>query len=65
LFDQEMLSLFASLRKKLGINLQAKFFDWCMRVGDWKKEGLFHEQYFVDGKPKFSHYQLDQTASVL
>ena len=51
--------------KKVGLELQPKFFDWCLRNTDFQKFGLFREKYFTNGKPKFTHFQLDQTASVL
>jgi glucoamylase len=37
----------------LGIDIQEKFFRWCMRAEGWRRTGLFYEKYHVDGR----HYQ--------
>ena len=51
--------------KILGLNIQEKFFKWCMKAEGWKKTGLFYEKYFVNGKKALHHFQPDQTGSVL
>lgn len=49
----------------LGLNIEEKFFNWCMKAEGWKKTGLFYEKYFVDGRKARHHFQPDQTGSVL
>ena len=51
--------------KVLGLNIQEKFFKWCMKAEGWKKTGLFYEKYFINGKKASHHFQPDQTGSVL
>jgi GH15 family glucan-1,4-alpha-glucosidase len=49
----------------LGIDIQEKFFRWCMRAEGWSRTGLFYEKYHVSGRQAFHHFQPDQTGSVL
>lgn len=49
----------------LGLNIEEKFFQWCMKAEGWKQTGLFYEKYFVNGKKARNHFQPDQTGSVL
>ncbi|MCK4892170.1 MAG: hypothetical protein KAS78_05880 [Candidatus Pacebacteria bacterium] len=49
----------------LGIDIQEKFFKWCMKAEDWEKTGLFYQNYFINGKKLQQHFQPDQTGSVL
>ncbi|MEK6969042.1 MAG: glycoside hydrolase family 15 protein [Nanoarchaeota archaeon] len=49
----------------LGLNIEEKFFSWCMKAEGWKQTGLFYEKYFVNGKKARHHFQPDQTGSIL
>jgi glucoamylase len=50
----------------LGIEIQEKFFNWCMtRAEGFKKTGLFFEKYFVNGLKALTRFQPDQTGSIL
>ncbi len=50
----------------LRIDIQEKFFDWCMaRAEGFQDTGLFYEKYFVNGLKALQRFQPDQTGSVL
>lgn len=50
----------------LGIDIQEKFFDWCMtRAEGFQNTGLFYEKYFVNGLKALTRFQPDQTGSIL
>jgi GH15 family glucan-1,4-alpha-glucosidase len=49
----------------LGIEIQERFFRWCMKAEGWGRTGLFYEKYHVNGRQALHHFQPDQTASVL
>ena len=34
----------------LGLDIQEKFFKWCMKAESWEKTGLFYQNYFINGK---------------
>lgn len=51
--------------KILGLDIQEKFFEWCMKAEDWEKTGLFYEVYNIDGTKVRNSFQPDQTGSVL
>ena len=49
----------------LGLNIQEKYFRWCMKAEGWKNTGLFYEKYYINGKKALHHFQPDQTGSTL
>lgn len=51
----------------LGIgNIQERFFDWCAnRAADFRKTGVFFQNYFANGLKASGNFQPDQTGSVL
>ncbi len=49
----------------LGLKIEEKFFNWCIKAEGWKQTGLFYEKYFVNGRKARHHFQPDQTGSVL
>jgi GH15 family glucan-1,4-alpha-glucosidase len=51
----------------LGIEgVQERFFDWCVnRAEDFRKTGVFSQNYFVNGLKASGNFQPDQTGSVL
>jgi GH15 family glucan-1,4-alpha-glucosidase len=50
----------------LGIQIQEKFFDWCVcRAEGFQDAGLFYEKYFANGLKAVGRFQPDQTGSVL
>jgi GH15 family glucan-1,4-alpha-glucosidase len=51
----------------LGIEgIQERFFDWCInRAEDFRKTGVFCQNYFVNGLKASWNFQPDQTGSVL
>jgi len=50
----------------LGIDIQEKFFDWCLtRAEGFQETGLFYEKYYVNGLKALARFQPDQTGSVL
>jgi glucoamylase len=50
----------------LGIDIQEKFFDWCItRAEGFQDTGLFYEKYFVNGSKAATRFQPDQTGSIL
>ncbi len=49
----------------LGLDIQEKFFKWCMKAESWERTGLFYEKYYVNGKKARFNLQPDQTGSVL
>lgn len=51
--------------KMLGLDVQEKFFKWCMKAEGWNKTGLFYEKYFPNGRKARNHFQPDQTGSAL
>ena len=60
--------VFVSLAaKELGLNnISDGFFDWLKsRAEDWKKKGIFYENYHPNGLKKGIRFQPDQTGAVL
>ncbi|NOQ38635.1 hypothetical protein GQ472_07170, partial [archaeon] len=51
--------------KILGLDIQEKFFRWCMKAEGWDKTGLFYQNYLIDGSKVSHNFQPDQTGSVL
>ena len=51
----------------LGIEgIQERFFDWCEnRAADFRKTGVFFQNYFANGLKASRNFQPDQTGSVL
>jgi GH15 family glucan-1,4-alpha-glucosidase len=50
----------------LGIDVQERFFDWCVtRAEGFQETGVFYGKYFVNGLKATSRFQPDQTGSVL
>lgn len=49
----------------LGLDIQEKFFRWCMTAEGWSETGLFYEKYYMNGKKAARNFQPDQTGSVL
>ena len=49
----------------LELDIQEKFFKWCMKAEGWEKTGLFYQNYFINGKKSQKHFQPDQTGSIL
>jgi GH15 family glucan-1,4-alpha-glucosidase len=49
----------------LGIDIQEKFFDWCVRAEGFQNTGVFYEKYFVNGLKALKRFQPDQTGSLL
>lgn len=50
----------------LGIDIQEKFFDWCVtRAEGFQDTGLFYEKYFANGLKALARFQPDQTGSIL
>ncbi|MCK4524912.1 MAG: hypothetical protein KAU07_00545 [Candidatus Andersenbacteria bacterium] len=54
-----------SVANILGLNIQEKFFKWCLKAEGWEKTGLFYQNYFINGKKVAHNFQPDQTGSVL
>jgi len=51
--------------KILGLDIQKKFFRWCMKAEGWDETGLFYQNYLIDGSKVSHNFQPDQTGSIL